>query len=371
MSEVILSRIDLYNLVWSEPMTKLSKKYVTSDVGLRKICVNMNIPLPKAGYWMKLQYSKKLQRQRLPDDYNGETEVKLKLREEGKEYNTGKNSKVNRISNEIKEKFSSELKISDKLTSQDLLIAAAKQSLAQKKKAYKFTGLIETERDVLDIRVSVANVSRALRFMNYLIIIVRLRGHNIIVNSSGTYLIIEDEEIKVSCREKCKIIVVKGDYYDSRELHANGLLSFKSEGYHNNEWIDGKRLIEEIIPYIIAKLEVSVKELHEEQEKNRIHFAKLEAERQKLREIEEGKENELVKFKLLLNKASRWHQAKIIRSYLDSVLQKEIQNNTKTEELIDWLNWAKKKADWYDPTIESIDELLQNVDKETLSFKKK
>jgi len=35
-----------------------------------------------------------------------------------------------------------------------------------------------------------------------------------------------------------------------------------------------------------------------------------------------------------------------------------------------WLQWAYQKADWYDPLIEKEDELLINVDKEKMEFKK-
>ena len=370
MSEVILTRNDLYNLVWSEPMLKLSKKYVISDVGLRKICISMNIPLPKAGHWMKLQSGKKVVKEKLTEIYNGKSDVKLELREEGKEYFTHKNTEVKQIQSEIKDKFKSELLNPEKLTSKDPLILAAKTSLAFKKKAYKFKGLIETGYDVLDIKVSVENVSRSLRFMSTLINVVRLRGHNIIINSKGTCLVIEGENIKVSCREKCKIVVVKQGNWDYRELHGNGLLSFKTEGYHSSEWIDGKRQIEKIIPDIIAKLEISVKDLHLQQEKNKIYFAKLEADRQKLRDIEESKERELRKFKLLLNEATRWEQIKKLRDYIDAVESGAVANNTMTADLTDWLNWARKKANWYDPTINEFDELLASVDKETLTIKK-
>ena len=41
------------------------------------------------------------------------------------------------------------------------------------------------------------------------------------------------------------------------------------------------------------------------------------------------------------------------------------------EEVTAWLEWARKKADWYDPFIEKADDLLGDVDKETLSIKKK
>lgn len=53
-----LTREQLYEQVWSEPMTKLAKSYSLSDVGLRKRCVKLKIPLPGAGYWAKKQYGK-------------------------------------------------------------------------------------------------------------------------------------------------------------------------------------------------------------------------------------------------------------------------------------------------------------------------
>lgn len=44
------SRVELFELVWSKPMTHLSKELGLSDVGLRKICVKYGIPLPARGY---------------------------------------------------------------------------------------------------------------------------------------------------------------------------------------------------------------------------------------------------------------------------------------------------------------------------------
>lgn len=52
--EIIFERDKLYDEVWSEPLTKLAKKYGLSDNGLRKVCKAMNIPLPQAGHWAKV-----------------------------------------------------------------------------------------------------------------------------------------------------------------------------------------------------------------------------------------------------------------------------------------------------------------------------
>ncbi len=62
MDSIHFTRKELYDLVWKEPLLTLSKKYDISDVGLRKVCIRMKIPLPKAGHWQKLRHGKKVRR---------------------------------------------------------------------------------------------------------------------------------------------------------------------------------------------------------------------------------------------------------------------------------------------------------------------
>lgn len=57
--DIHFTRKELYDLVLKVPLLALSKKYDISDVGLRKVCIRMNIPLPKSGHWQKLRYGKK------------------------------------------------------------------------------------------------------------------------------------------------------------------------------------------------------------------------------------------------------------------------------------------------------------------------
>ena len=55
-----LTRKELYDLVWAEPMTTICKRFGLSDNGLRKHCKSMNIPTPPAGYWAKIKFGKKV-----------------------------------------------------------------------------------------------------------------------------------------------------------------------------------------------------------------------------------------------------------------------------------------------------------------------
>jgi hypothetical protein len=53
-----ITRRDLYNRVWSTPMSKLARELDISDVGLAKVCRRRNIPRPPRGYWAKLAAGK-------------------------------------------------------------------------------------------------------------------------------------------------------------------------------------------------------------------------------------------------------------------------------------------------------------------------
>jgi len=47
-------REELYEQVWNEPVRKVARRYEISDVGLRKICRGLGVPVPPVGYWAKL-----------------------------------------------------------------------------------------------------------------------------------------------------------------------------------------------------------------------------------------------------------------------------------------------------------------------------
>lgn len=53
-------RQKLFDEVWTTPVTTLAKSYGLSDVGLRKICIALDVPLPPRGHWQKLAAGKSI-----------------------------------------------------------------------------------------------------------------------------------------------------------------------------------------------------------------------------------------------------------------------------------------------------------------------
>ncbi len=64
---LMVSRRELFDQVWSEPMTKVAPKYGLSDVGLAKVCKKHQIPRPPVGYWAKREHGKATPKPALPE----------------------------------------------------------------------------------------------------------------------------------------------------------------------------------------------------------------------------------------------------------------------------------------------------------------
>ena len=79
--QIEITRDDLYQQVWEEPVSKIAPRYGISDVGLKKICVKLNVPVPPRGYWAKLANGKTPRKRALPKIGKGEpTSIKIAKR---------------------------------------------------------------------------------------------------------------------------------------------------------------------------------------------------------------------------------------------------------------------------------------------------
>ena len=69
------TRLELYQLVWSEPLRKLAKPFGISDVAIAKRCRKSNIPLPGLGYWAKKEAGKQVFQPAFPPRGLGQSDV--------------------------------------------------------------------------------------------------------------------------------------------------------------------------------------------------------------------------------------------------------------------------------------------------------
>ena len=59
-------RTELYERVWTTPMSKLAREFDISDVGLAKVCASYGIPRPPRGYWARAEAGRVPPRPPLP-----------------------------------------------------------------------------------------------------------------------------------------------------------------------------------------------------------------------------------------------------------------------------------------------------------------
>ena len=208
MEEIVLTREELYDLVWSEPLSRLARKYNISDNGIRKRCKKMNIPLPKAGHWSKIQHGYKVIIPKLPGKYEGENETILCYRDKDGNYveKVDEVTPQTKLKHELQNDPKLPLTVPENITRFDSLIAQAKKSLHKKSsEVHDYIGMRATERGEINIMVSESNIDRALHFMNTLIKLLRVRKHDVIIENSETYAVIFGEKLPIKFKEKAKI----------------------------------------------------------------------------------------------------------------------------------------------------------------------
>ena len=144
------------------------------------------------------------------------------------------------------------------------------------------------------------------------------------------------------------------------------MLCFKiGENWKCTEYSDTEHVkLEEKIPKVLAKIEAIVQE--EREWKEQCVIAKMERERKEEieRQIKKAKDDEYHKFKDFYKSAHRWHHYMILKNYFEMIESTSKENNDDSKK--DWLDWAKIKLDWFNPTLDIEDELLNDIDKDAI-----
>lgn len=364
MSNPILTRIELYDLVWSIPMTKLSTRFATTDNNLRTICKRMNIPLPKAGHWQRLNYGKQVEIPDLPheDSTTLNSTTELIANQERRV------DRFEQIKEDIEKRCKQYLKIKRKLVSPDKVTIDVQKDLEGRTPSSigKEKGYISTYRYPIRFFVTPKNATRALCILDAFIKLVRARNHKIELNGWTYEIIIDDERYEFGIREK-QIRTKSPDQLYQYDYKATGLLALTTGRFTNKrEYSDGKQVLEKQLSIIVANLEYQAELWHNEIERHRAKQAIVDEQRRVEQEAIKSKDREKESFRELLRRASRWHEANILKEYIDRFEQDLVENNTLSEEKKEWITWARDKADWFDPFICKEDKYLSDDDLQDL-----
>jgi len=270
------------------------------------------------------------------------------------------------IKNDINRTPNIKLQVPEKLKNPLPIILIARQSLEKAQPGYH-DELVSTSSDEINIYVSPKNVDRAVRFMDTLIKALETRKHTIKINHGSTFVIIDGEEVQISLREKRDRIKVESKYgygYDTMYTGSGILIFMIGYSFRSKEWRDGAQPLEQQLLKLLANIELRGKEMKEEKILRQKHLEERLRQEGIEREHKQRQDKEIAKFTKLLNDSQRWWKAKVMREYIN--LREEKLATEFSEDLEQWILWAHRKVDWYDPETNGFDELLDGINKDVL-----
>ena len=405
-----ISRKQLFDEIWEISLAGVARKYDLNYSKLRNKCRDEDIPIPSSGYWTRKNMGK---------DVSGEKPIltglidKVVILSMSKETDksdrkhylpeklTAVDDKSERIINEViwddnrigfldaeeRNKVliaASALTINNNLRLNRVLSKfkqADKEYRARKKKAEKenfnyHRSIRSNDEANLFKELSDEGVSRTLAILNTIIKeIEKLGGY---VNDDLS-MHIRMDDVAVHFAEGHDKVP-----HELTKEEAQAILKYEEEvkRYH---WVskpkirkydkvyngklrivfgNGKYLRDSETDKLEDRLGEILVCLYEDSERERIAREKREADARRRAE-EERKREEQRKRRLLeaertielKNKSNDYRIATEIRAYIEAALERGGEEIT-----LEWIDWARRKADWYDPTVALEDEYLGKRD---------
>ena len=354
MKTIQFSRNQLYDLVWSTPITKLTLQYAITTDGIKKLCKQFDIPIPQGGYWSKIKFNKFIEKEQLNINFIGEDKIILNIREEGSDINLYQ-SELTILTKQILNDKEAPIVVPQRMMKPDILTIRTKDYWDRR---HKDRFYYDHSLFILPIRVEQRNEDRALRFMDTLIKLIRHRGHDIIKRNFETIVVVNNIEIEIDLREANKRVPSTEKYRTSDYIPTGEFILKTGKHWRMKEWRDSNIKLEDQLAKIVAKLEIDAQKEKDFQEEIRINNLKYQEKRQIEEDVKKRKEDEITKFNELVALSDQYNKAQLIRQYIETEKQKAIKENCLTVEKQEWINWANDKADWYDPTINKRDNIL-------------
>lgn len=374
----IYDRETLYKEVWAAPVTEVAKKYKVSDVAIHKVCKSLDVPTPAPGYWAKLRAGKPVEKPPLPK--SDKTTNKTGIQTGYTQPNPDAVSLLEFLSEEDRSVLlavASQVVLPDADARMHSKIIAHRKVITDWHKQEKAQNNQWRPRNAppkpfLVEDISEDSIPRTCHIIDALIKALEPLGCKL---TNELSFIVNDETVSISFSEsqdKVNHVLTKEENrklleYEERrkkysweskpqirkyDYHFNGRLSCTVNG--SKTFRDCKAYqLEDRLGDIILELYIAAEYLKQKR------LAREEAERIRQEEARKKEEkrkrfNEEVDRTIALeNLAEDFDTACKIRAYIEAY-----KKSHSDEDVSEWVAWANKKADWYDPTISKEDPLL-------------
>ena len=369
-----ISREELHQAVWSEPMRTVAKRFGVSDVALAKRCRRMAIPLPGRGYWAKKAGGKKVRPISLPKAIPGQTI-------ESFEINLRRTVSVEPTAAELKEGPVWDQKRFETLPENQIVVPTILDKLRKEIRHTRASlnragrnrrGLLRpTDKGCFDVQVTKPSIGRAILIAQALLDAADARSIAFTLSSDDklrTVFHVQGQLVHVRIDEevqqkelpppKPKFPWERAPYfYDRYEYVPTGRLTLRIDEQYlqcpRKSWSDGKtQRVEDCLNAFFVGLVGAAEALrlrHEEAVRREAEWKESERIRQ---EQARRQAEEPARVKQLGTAATDWSTAKTIRAFVDAVEAEANRRNLGSgvpEELVRWIAWARDYAQSLDP----------------------
>jgi len=383
-SVAAITRESLYEEVWAEPVSRVAPRYGISGVALGKVCRKHKIPLPPRGYWAKINAGHSPKKLPLPTAKEFEN-YSLPL-SRSRTYDSSNPDASRKKATTAQERIGF-IDVPEVLESPHPLIRAASKRLRRNGGWDKYKGLRSAQEEIFHFEVTRDAIDRALLIGDTLINALERQGMKVWVDPEKRRTLIGLGETSLTIAISEHVARTKHDvtatekkaikrwqrspnrwasgYHYPRppdyDYHPTGKLTISIGGYPSRSWADTlKTLLEQRLHQVVAGALDLIEEQRlrtEEQERRRLAWQKARDRHD--RQVEFRKQ-ELEQLEKLEASAAQWQEAERLRQYIDAVEQSAVTNGRASEELADWIAWARIKADCIDPLVAVSDAILDS-----------
>ncbi len=390
------TREELYEKVWSKPMSSLAKEWGISNVGLAKICRRYNIPRPGLGHWARKQHGYNPFQPPLPQ-LEGKVIIEIQPVEKQNRIFDLKQVQGAVQKAAFEKEMESQVSVPKVLIDPHPWVAKTEKSLRTAKPDIR--GILRASGPgTLSTVVGPNSVDRAMRIFDTLIKALEKREMKVKVEETAiqgsqyysygrnfaqgkTLVFVLGEWVEIGLEEHAnrmdhELTQKEKDeqrkygsplYRPTYDFFPNGRLVLRIKNIHSRKvrhtWSDtaGKRLENLLNSFIVgltnAAVDIRASRLERERE------AREREERRRIAEEEERRRRqEEQRFKILEEQVANWHRSQKIRRYVEAVQKLAMWKYNSIEpgsSLDAWIKWATRQANRLDPLIMSFSSMSE------------
>jgi hypothetical protein len=365
-----ITRQQLYDDMWSQPLAQVAEKYGFSDTGLARVCKRYEIPYPKQKYWDRVAAGEVSARTPLPSKHWGRDDEMIDLRmllatDDGLARNI-RDPDLARLA-EAEKDSAMHIEVSGALRSPHPLVARTLQAMDLAQRSSRYDRHEEVlhppygrSEHCLDVAVGRGNVKRAMRIMDAVVRACEARGYQFAPPSGkeGGMLCLSalGETFELRLREPTQH-VSRAAPSDSSSYVLTGKLRLELK--HSRSSLEVYTLQDTENTRLEDKLDRLMVAIIREVDQRRQRTIYWD-ERRRDREVAERKQQEVAtrreqlekEQKSLLDQAASWRRCREAREFIAAVRQIADERWGKIEagsHIDKWLEWADRIADTLDP----------------------